>query len=336
MVAAAVPMIVELRADGAAVGEVFITLWNDALGAFSGDFGDKKVVDRATLTGPVLAGLAWTIILVLPICATVVVTLVKEPKQVDSTEVRPSFREGLKLVVRNGPMLRVLIIAVLVYFGESFRNAVSLFFIRDIVGVPTIGAAYFLYFIAGLGAIPFWLWLGRKVGKHRAFMGTLLTVAAVSAANLLLDYGDYLAFFLLFIIKGFCFGGLQFLPVAMLADVVDVDAARSGSRRAGTYFAFLGFSEKIAIAFGTGVSLNVVGILGFDPAGGVAASTDSGVLALRLVYCLGPVVFYGLAMRLIWSYPLTPARHARLRSSLERRARRLAGFAAETGAEVDP
>jgi Na+/melibiose symporter-like transporter len=202
--------------------------------------------------------------------------------------------------------------------------------------VPTIGAAYFLYFIAGLGAIPFWLWLGRKVGKHRAFMGTLLTVAAVSAANLLLDYGDYLAFFVLFIIKGFCFGGLQFLPVAMLADVVDVDAARSGSRRAGTYFAFLGFSEKIAIAFGTGVSLNVVGLLGFDPAGGVAASTDSGVLALRLVYCLGPVVFYGLAMRLIWSYPLTPARHARLRSSLDRRARRLAGLAAETGTEVDP
>ncbi len=336
MVAAAVPMIVELRADGTAVGEVFITLWNDALGAFSGDFGDKKVVDRATLTGPVLAGLAWTIVLVLPICATIVITLVKEPKQAVATETRPSFREGLKLVMRNGPMVRVLIIAVLVYFGESFRNAVSLFFIRDIVGVPTIGAAYFLYFIAGLGAIPFWLWLGRRVGKHRAFMGTLLTVAAVSAANLLLDYGDYLAFFVLFIIKGFCFGGLQFLPVAMLADVVDVDAARSGSRRAGTYFAFLGFSEKIAIAFGTGVSLNVVGLLGFDPAGGVAASTDSGVLALRLVYCLGPVVFYGLAMRLIWSYPLTPARHARLRSSLDRRARRLAGLAAETGTEVDP
>ena len=81
---------------------------------------------------------------------------------------------------------------LLVQFGESFRNAVSLFFIRDIVGVPTIGAAYFFYFIAGLGAIPFWLWLGRTIGKHRAFMCTLITVACVSGANLLLDYGDYL------------------------------------------------------------------------------------------------------------------------------------------------
>jgi Na+/melibiose symporter-like transporter len=228
-------------------------------------------------------------------------------------------------------MVRVLIIAVLVYFGESFRNAVSLFFIRDIVGVPTIGAAYFFYFIAGLGAIPFWLWLGRTIGKHKAFMFTLITVACVSAANLLLDYGDYLAFFLLFIVKGFCFGGLQFLPVAMLADVVDVDSARSGGKRAGTYFAFLGFSEKIAIAFGTGASLNIVGLLGFDPSGGVSASTDAGVTSLRLVYCLGPVFFYGLAMKLIWNYPLTPARHARLRLSLERRAVRLAERGASAG-----
>ena len=325
MIAAAVPMIVEIRADGAAVGEVFGALWHDALGAFSGDFSDKTPVSRSSLTGPVLAGLAWTILLVLPICMVVVVGLVAEPKSVTSAEKPPSFREGLKLILRNGPMLRVLLIVILVHFGESFRNAVSLFFIRDIVGIPTIGAAYFFYFIAALGAIPFWLSLGRRIGKHRAFMCTLITVATVSGANLFLGYGDYLPFFLLFMIKGFCFGGLQFLPIAMLADVVDVDAARSGTRRTGSYFAFLGFSEKIAIALGTGISLNIVGLRGFDPSGGVAASSDAGVMALRLVYCLGPIFFYGLALKLIWSYPLTPARHARFRSALERRTTRLSG-----------
>ncbi|MFT5894274.1 MAG: GPH family glycoside/pentoside/hexuronide:cation symporter, partial [bacterium] len=99
------------------------------------------------------------------------------------------------------------------------------------------------------------------------------------------------------------------------------------------YFAFLGFSEKIAIAFGTGASLNIVGLLGFDPQGGVAASTEAGVTSLRMVYCLGPVVFYGMAMKLIWNYPLTPTRHARLRASLERRTERLAkaGLIENTG-----
>jgi glycoside/pentoside/hexuronide:cation symporter, GPH family len=323
MVAAAVPMVVEIMADeGVDVGAVAYLLWQDAVSAFTGDIMSKETVSRASLTGPVLMALAWVIIGLLPLASFLVILFVKEPPPEGRTHV--PLKEGLRYLLRNGPMKRVLLIALLVHFGESFRNAVSLFFIRDIVGIPTIGAAYFFYFIAALGAIPFWLWLGRVVGKHRAFMITLITVAAVSGANLLLGYGDYLPFFLLFIIKGFCFGGLQFLPVAMLADVVDVDSARSGGRRAGAYFAILGFSEKIAIAFGTGFSLNIVGLLGFDPAGGVAASSDAGVLALRLVYCLGPIVFYGLAMKLIWSYPLTPQRHERLRDSIARRNTRLA------------
>jgi Na+/melibiose symporter-like transporter len=323
MVAAAVPMMIEIMADqGIGVSGVFSQMWRDAVGAFTGDILDKTPVDRATLTGPVLAGLAWVVIGVLPLAVALVVMVVKEPPP--AMRERVPLKEGFRYLMKNGPMKRVLLIALLVHFGESFRNAVSLFFIRDLIGIPTIGAAYFFYFIAGLGAIPFWLWLGRKIGKHRAFIGTLVTVAIVSAANLFLDYGDYLPFFLLFIVKGFCFGGLQFLPVAMLADVVDVDSARSGGRRAGTYFAILGFSEKIAIAFGTGVSLNIVGLLGFDPAGGMAASTEIGVTALRLVYCLGPIFFYGLALGLIWSYPLTPVRHARLRQRIERRNARLA------------
>jgi Na+/melibiose symporter-like transporter len=323
LVAAFVPMMVEVIADeSGSVGQVFSIIWNDAIGAFTGELANKVIVSRATLTGPVLAGLAWTVILVLPVAVAIVLLLVKEPPKIANETV--PIKEGIRLVWRNGPMRRVLIIALLVIFGEAFRNAVSLFFIRDIIGIPTIGAAYFFYFTAGLGAIPFWLWLGRNIGKHRAFMCTLITVSAVSFANLFLDYGDFLPFFVLFIVKGFCFGGLQFLPVAMLADVVDVDTARSGGRRAGTYFAILGLTEKLAVALGTGISLNIVGLLGFDPSGGVAASTELGVLSLRLVYCCGPIFFFGLAMIYIWSYPLTPKRHARLRERIELRTARLA------------
>jgi Na+/melibiose symporter-like transporter len=83
-------------------------------------------------------------------------------------------------------------------------------------------------------------------------------------------------------------------------------------------------TEKLAIALGTGISLNVVGLLGFDPSGGVLGSTDIGVLSLRIVYCGGPILFYGLALKLIWDYPLTPQRHQRLRERIERRNTRLA------------
>ena len=69
-------------------------------------------------------------------------------------------------MVKNGFMLRVLAIVLLVHFGESFRNAVSLFFIRDIVGVLTIGAAYFFYFIAGPGQFLFgYGWVAKSVSE---------------------------------------------------------------------------------------------------------------------------------------------------------------------------
>ena len=321
LLAAAVPMVVEIFAVGGTVTQVFAAIWRDMVGAFSGEIMNRVPNNRAALTGPVLFWLAMTIIALVPLLTMLVVTTVKEPPP--AARERVPVMEGFRHMWRNGPMRRVLLIAFFVIAGESLRNAVSLFFIRDIIGIPTIGAAYFLYFVSGIAAIPFWLWLGRKVGKHRAFLGTLGFVSFVSAANLLLGYGDYFAFFCLFLLKGFAFGGLQFLPLAMLADVVDVDSARSGGRRAGAYFAVIGLSEKLGVAIFTGVALNIVGLLGYQAAD-AAASTEAGVLGLRLVYCIGPIVLYGLAAPLILGYPLTPARHARLRASLERRAIRLA------------
>ena len=322
LLAAAVPMIVEISMTGGAVSEMFASMWRDITGAFTGSIMDRMPSDRRALTGPVMMGLALTIVVMVPLLSALIVTTVKEPPP--AVRERVPMIEGFRHLWRNGPMRRVLIIAFLVIAGESLRNAVSLFFIRDIIGIPTIGAAYFLYFISGIAAIPFWLWLGRKLGKHKAFLVTLGFVSVVSAANLLLGHGDYLPFFCLFLLKGFAYGGLQFLPLAMLADVVDIDSARSGGRRAGTYFAVLGLAEKLALAIFTGIALNIVGLLGYQATGGVEGSTELGVLALRLVYCLGPIALYSLAVPLIWSYPLTPERHARLHDSLARRNRRIA------------
>ena len=322
LLAAAVPMIIEIFADGGAVTEIFAAIWRDVTGAFTGELMTRTPTSRAALTGPVLMGLAYAMIVAVPILTLLILTTVKEPPP--ALRERVPMIEGFRHLWRNGPMRRVLIIAFLVIAGESLRNAVSLFFIRDIIGIPTIGAAYFLYFISGIAAIPFWLWLGRKIGKQRAFMVTLGFVSVVSACNLLLGRGDYFAFFCLFLLKGFAFGGLQFLPLAMLADVVDIDSARSGGRRAGTYFAVLGLSEKLAAAIFTGLALNIVGLLGYHASGGVDASTDIGVLSLRLVYCVGPIALYALSVPLIWSYPLTPFRHARLHASLTKRNQRRA------------
>jgi len=271
--------------------------------------------DRAT--GPVLEALAWTIIAALPVSVLLVLCFVDEPRV--KGRIRVPLSEGVRHMLANGPLVRILAIILLVTFGESFRNALSLFFMRDMVGIRSIGTAYLVYFATGLAAIPLWLALGRRIGKHRAFAVTMASVSMISISMYFLRRDDYWPFMALFLAKGFCFGGLQFLPLSMLADVVDVDSLRSGGRRAGAFFAIAGMTAKLATAFGSGVSVNLLAVARFDPSGQVGANAGAPLTALAGLYAIAPALFFLSALTLAWHYPLTSERHAELRAELEAR-----------------
>ena len=112
------------------------------------------------------------IILLLPIFAAI--ALWKVPDPMPKVKKKIPLKEGLKYAKENPLLVRILAIIFLVIAGESFRNTLSLWFVRDVIGIETVGASYARYFIAGFLAIPFWLWLGKVIGKHRAFCITLI------------------------------------------------------------------------------------------------------------------------------------------------------------------
>lgn len=267
-----------------------------------------------TDTGSVLESLAVTIVILLPISVALVLWRVPEPRFTVSAKV--SLRDGLRHMLRNGPFKRILALILLVTFGEAFRNALSLFFMSDVVGITNRGTAYLYYFGTGLLAIPIWLVLGRRIGKHRAFAFAMLSVSLISVSMFFLEYGQHRLFMALFTAKGFCFGALQFLPLAMLADVVDVDSLRSGGRRAGAFFAVSGMTGKMATAFGSGVAGNMLALAGFDPSLGPGANGPEELLALAALYAIAPAVFFCAALSLLWRYPLTAEHHARLQAEL--------------------
>ena len=267
----------------------------------------------------ILAAMAWSIVILMPLLVILVVWRVKEPQLGEHRQV--PLIAGLKLVARNGPMVRVLLIVLIVTTGEAFRNALSIFFMGEVIGIANSGVLFLYYFGTGLLAIPFWLWLGRRMGKHKAFAACMCAVSLISIATYFLGKQDVAVFTALFIVKGACFGGLQFLPLSMLADVVDVDTARTRGKRAGAFFAISGMTSKLATAFGTGVSLNIVAFFGFDPR---IASSPGELQWLAFCYAIIPAVFFIAALSLVWNYPLTARRQARLRALIKRRDARLA------------
>ena len=275
--------------------------------------------------GPILAGMGWLLLILLPVTVLMVVTMVREapPRSVQKTD----WKKGLRVMKNNGPFKRLMLILLIVITGESFRNAMSVFFMQHVIQIQAhIGMMYLLYFGVGILGIPFWLILGRRIGKHNAFC----VAVAVSSASILgmffLQAGQLVPFALMFAIKGFCFAAFQFLPLSMLADIVDLDTARSKEHRTGLVFAMSGMAQKSAMALGLGLSLGLLALVGFDAT--QAVHSDQSLMSLRVLYIVGPVLMYMAAFVLARRYPLTSSRQERIQSWIERRDLRLQAAAA--------
>ena len=269
----------------------------------------------------VLESYSWLILVLLPGIGLLLLARVPEPPALPG-EGSTAFLRSLQLMWKNGLFRRVVIIELVITGGEQFRNTLSLFFMQDAIGLSRPGILYVVYFVSGLLAMPFWDLLARRFGKHRSLASAMVLVSLVSLAIFGLDHGDVAAFRVLFAIKGFCFGAFAYLPLAMMADVVDMDTLRSGDQRTGSYFAVHGFMTKCAASFG-GLSLPLLAMAGYSASRGAVNGPDA-LYWLAVLYAIVPTVLFVFAFWLAWSWPLTPERHARIRSALERRAARLA------------
>jgi len=104
----------------------------------------------------VMHALSVFILVALPIAATIVFFSVPEPAA-PPKKAAFNFKEAARTLMSNGPFARMTLILLIATIGEVFRQTITLFFARDVVGVTNIGAVYFYYFIAALVMVPFWL-----------------------------------------------------------------------------------------------------------------------------------------------------------------------------------
>ena len=256
----------------------------------------------------VLSNISLVVVVMVPLVAVLVLSRVPEVPTFNAPPV--SLRDGLSRMYKNKLFFRLLMIELLIAGGENFRNTVSLLFIQDYVGLPTVGRALLVYFGAGLLAIPFWDAIARRFGKHQSLATAMVLVGAVSLAVLTVKEGQLTKFYILFALKGFCFGAFAYLPRAMLADVVDLDTIRSGAARPASYFAILGFVTKCAASFG-GLSLPILAWVGFsmDPA---VANGPRELMWLGILYGVVPTAVFVVAFYLCVTWPLNASMHSKV------------------------
>lgn len=283
-----------------------------------------------------------TIILV-PISGLLLFAFVSEPPPLkgarSKAETAVTFRKEtvrqVRLVLKNGPFRIILLSSICGALAASVNASVAIMFYEHVADLGEVGLLLiFVLFVAALIGAPFWIKLGNRIGKHKAIgVAGIINMAAFGSVPIVIyvikpyELSWVLpAMLVITVVRGFTAAAANILGMSILADVADLDTLKSGEQRTGFLFSFLGMVRKVFEAAGVGIALPLVAWFGFNPA--IDTNTPVAHFALLSMYCLLPLVLWLASLAIIWQYPITPARQARLRMALEKREARRSQSAA--------
>jgi GPH family glycoside/pentoside/hexuronide:cation symporter len=203
------------------------------------------------------------------------------------------------------------------------------------LGLPISSAVLGLMLITALAALPFWVWLSKKIGKRLAYISALVLWAALLLLVPFIPQGAYGLTLALAVAMGISVSAAHVLPDAIFPDVIDWGELRTGKRHEGVYYGIKNFVRKMTTAFAIFLMLQVLGWLGYTtPAKGITrwAQPSAALWGMRIL--IGPIAAGLLVVTIIvtWLFPLDRARFRRVRRLLERRQERAAARSALQGA----
>lgn len=229
------------------------------------------------------------------------------------------LRRAIALVAGDRLLLRVIGSDFAVTFGQLVRSSLFVFFVTSYMALPHWASGLFLLqFVFGIAAGPIWMWIGYRLGKHRAAVAGELAQVAINLALLLVTPDGFALLIALTVAQGLAQGSGNLMLRSIVADVADAHRLATGVDRTALFFSVFSLTSKAAMAAAIGVALPLVAWLGFDPAGSNVPHALDGLL---MVFALGPALAHGVSAWLIHGFPLDEARHAQIRRALDERDR---------------
>ncbi|MBM4200589.1 MAG: MFS transporter [Gammaproteobacteria bacterium] len=258
------------------------------------------------------------IVLSLPPLVGLALRKVPEARPEELIGARQRGWPALRLALENRAFRRTM--ATILLFGTAVMIQATLhrLVLTHVIGRPELFAPLILAeTLASLGAIPFWLRLAARFGKHRAVTAAALWVGFWSLGFPLLGAGDIVPYAALIILRGSSLTSIFLLSNSIAADVVDQDVVESGRQRTGLFFAVWGMAVKGAVALGVLLATALPAAFGFEPALGAPSAETTGWLLV--IYGWLPCLIMVLGVPLLWHFPIDRRRHKELRDEIAER-----------------
>lgn len=272
-----------------------------------------------------VAIMGWFLIIMLPITILIAFTRVPDRLKAKSgPKARTADLRDIASSLRDRTLWRVLLVEIATGVGVGITSATFVFVARGVLGFQgAVSTILLVYFLASIAGIPIWLWFSRRFEKHSALqiacafslIGNIVQIPVILS-------GSQTLFIVMVAVMGLGFGAPQALLRSMMADQVDREEVRSGTNKAGFYFAFMGTSYKLGQAAAVAIAFLLLALIGFDPEQPGDPEHHLGLIAVNTIT---PALIFGICIVLLHNYPLTRARHAGDQAILRARESELIG-----------
>ncbi|MEQ8859054.1 MAG: MFS transporter [Pseudomonadales bacterium] len=267
----------------------------------------------------VLELVGYTMLIVMPVC--VLLTVIGTPEARIEVRSTISVTKGLKLMWQNRPFKQLVAAFMIGSIGLNVTTPLYIFFVADVLGAEDRAIFMLTFFyLTSFCAVPFWVRLSSRIGKHRAYIASYIMIACAHPFYLLLGPGDFWYMLPVTVFTGFAAGGFsQSLPNSMKADVIDLDTAVSSENRAALFFSAWSFAQKATSSIGAAIAMFGLALFGFNAAPGSVNGPDE-LFGLRFLFSTFPSLFFLTGAVIVWNYPITESRHAEIRREIDARA----------------
>ncbi len=260
----------------------------------------------------------FTVALLILIPVTILFAIWKTPKGYYIENQDNSLLKALKVLPRNKPFFRFLAGIFCLWLGGAIFNSVIVFLFQHLLELPRSDFLKLVLqqYILGIMFVPFWTKVGNKFGRHRALVFGGFGFLALLPLYLLATPGVYWHAMLIFCIVGPITSVIWVMPPAITSDAIEYGIMKGGADHAALYMAMYNFVMKMALAFGVGLAMPLLGALGFNPMGANTAEAMQGFIFVALFL---PMIVGLPGALILFNYPLTKRKHATIRRYLAKK-----------------
>ena len=259
-----------------------------------------------------------------------------------------SVGSDLKSLLRNAPWWILIGAALCSNLFNTVRGSTVAYFFNDVIGHDVrlnLGSLSFLFYaglflsigeVCNMVGVALAVPLSEKLGKKSTYMFSFTALILFSALffYIPISQGGYYWMLILQIVISVFTGVISPLVWSMYADVSDFAENRDGTASTGLIFSSASMAQKFGGAFGGFAVMWLLKAFDYNTAPG-AVQTPEAINGLWLLMSWIPAIVAGLAVVVIFFYPLTRSRMIAIQDELAIKRARDLGDKPETSEEME-